>query len=94
MWLDRERTLEKVVRWIDDAASQGSRLVAFGEALVEIIGHHHGGASIERRPNAAELLERIQPTDLVQLHDPQTAGLAPYLLDNCAALSWGPVVSL
>jgi trehalose synthase len=40
------------------------------------------------RANAAELLDRVQPTDLVQLHDPQTAGLAPYLVDACAVLSW------
>jgi len=40
------------------------------------------------RANAAELVERIQPADLVQLHDPQTAGLAPLLLDACTGLSW------
>ncbi len=40
------------------------------------------------RANAAELLDRVQPADLVQLHDPQTAGLAPFLLDRCTALSW------
>ncbi|MDH3707532.1 MAG: glycosyl transferase family 1, partial [Acidimicrobiia bacterium] len=40
------------------------------------------------RVNAVELIDRIQPSDLVQLHDPQTAGLAPYLLDACTALSW------
>ena len=34
VWLDRERTLEKVVRWTLDAARQGCELVAFGEALV------------------------------------------------------------
>ena len=34
VWLDRERTLAKVVQWIDRAASEGCRLVAFGEALV------------------------------------------------------------
>jgi trehalose synthase len=38
--------------------------------------------------NAAELLDRIQRPDLVQLHDPQTAGLAPHLLDHCSGLSW------
>jgi trehalose synthase len=40
------------------------------------------------RANAAELLDRVQPADLVQLHDPQTAGLAPFLLGTCVALSW------
>ena len=34
VWLDRERTLAKVVRWITRAADRGCELVAFGEALV------------------------------------------------------------
>jgi nitrilase len=34
VWLDRERTLAKVVRWITRAADRGCGLVAFGEALV------------------------------------------------------------
>ncbi|MCG8349748.1 MAG: carbon-nitrogen hydrolase family protein [Chloroflexales bacterium] len=34
VWLDRERTLGKVVAVIDQAAAQGCRLVAFGEAFV------------------------------------------------------------
>lgn len=34
VWLDRERTLEKVAQWIDDAAEKGAQLVAFGETLV------------------------------------------------------------
>ncbi|MDX1381796.1 MAG: carbon-nitrogen hydrolase family protein [Xanthomonadales bacterium] len=33
-WLDREATLDIVCRAIDEAAGQGARLVAFGEALV------------------------------------------------------------
>lgn len=34
VFLDRAATVAKVVRWIDDAAAQGCRLVVFGEALV------------------------------------------------------------
>ena len=34
VWLDRERTIDKVVNWIGDAADEGCDLVAFGEALV------------------------------------------------------------
>lgn len=33
-WLDREATLEKVVAWIEKAATEDCALVAFGEALV------------------------------------------------------------
>ncbi|MEA3245873.1 MAG: carbon-nitrogen hydrolase family protein [Gemmatimonadota bacterium] len=34
VWLDRDRTIAKVTRWIARAADRGCRLVAFGEALV------------------------------------------------------------
>ncbi len=34
VWLDRDRTLAKVVEWIHAAADRGAQLVAFGEALV------------------------------------------------------------
>jgi len=34
VWLDRERTLDKVVDHVDQAAREGCQLVAFGEALV------------------------------------------------------------
>ncbi len=34
VWLDRERTLAKVISYVEQAASQGCQLVAFGEALV------------------------------------------------------------
>ena len=34
VWLDRARTVAKVVRWISRAADRGAGLVAFGEALV------------------------------------------------------------
>ena len=34
VWLQREATLEKVLRKIEEAAAQGCHLVAFGEALV------------------------------------------------------------
>lgn len=33
-WLNRERTIEKVVDWVGRAADQGCNLVAFGEAFV------------------------------------------------------------
>jgi trehalose synthase len=38
--------------------------------------------------NAAELLPRIRPGDLVLLHDPQTAGLAPALAASGARVAW------
>lgn len=34
VWLDRDRTIEKVVQYAADAAAKGADLVAFGEALV------------------------------------------------------------
>ncbi len=34
LWLQRDATIEKVVRWIDDAARKDCDLVVFGEALV------------------------------------------------------------
>ncbi len=34
VWLDRERTLAKVISWCERAADQGCALVAFGEALL------------------------------------------------------------
>jgi nitrilase len=33
VWLDRTRTLAKVIAWVEDAAARHCRLVAFGEAL-------------------------------------------------------------
>jgi trehalose synthase len=38
--------------------------------------------------NAAELLDEIRPGDLVLLHDPQTAGLAPALERAGARVAW------
>jgi trehalose synthase len=38
--------------------------------------------------NAVELLGRIRPGDLVLLHDPQTAGLAPALASAGARVAW------
>jgi hypothetical protein len=34
VWLNREKTLAKVIGHVEQAAAQGCRLVAFGEALV------------------------------------------------------------
>lgn len=34
VWLNREKTLEKMIRRVQAAADQGCRLVAFGEALL------------------------------------------------------------
>jgi len=34
VWLDRERTVDKVVQWVGKAADAGAGLAAFGEALV------------------------------------------------------------
>ncbi len=41
-----------------------------------------------QRHNAPQLLERIRPGDLVILHDPQTAGLAPSLSRAGAVVAW------
>src|SRR5205823_8204791 len=38
--------------------------------------------------NAAELVELIQPGDIVLLHDPQTAGLAAALVQAGARVAW------
>ena len=38
--------------------------------------------------NAAELNERVQPDDVVILHDPQTAGLIPHLVQRGVAVVW------
>jgi trehalose synthase len=38
--------------------------------------------------NARELLPLIRPRDVVLLHDPQTAGLAPTLLQHGALVAW------
>ncbi len=40
------------------------------------------------KANAQELLARIRPMDIVILHDPQTAGLAPYLRRSGAGVIW------
>ena len=40
------------------------------------------------RPNAAELAGRLSPGDVVVLHDPQTAGMAPVLLARGAFVLW------
>ncbi len=34
VWLDRERTLEKVIAAAEEAAAQGCQLVAFAESLI------------------------------------------------------------
>ncbi len=38
--------------------------------------------------NAAELIPRVRPNDVVILHDPQTAGLIPYLVDKGVTVVW------
>ncbi|HEY0192823.1 MAG TPA: glycosyltransferase [Kofleriaceae bacterium] len=38
--------------------------------------------------NAAAMLERVRPGDVVLLHDPQTAGLAPALQAHGAIVAW------
>lgn len=38
--------------------------------------------------NAGEILELVRPHDIVLLHDPQTAGLAPVLLRHGAKVIW------
>jgi trehalose synthase len=41
-----------------------------------------------QRHNAPQLLGMVEPGDVVILHDPQTAGLAPYLIEAGAAVAW------
>ncbi len=41
-----------------------------------------------QRHNAPQLLERVRPGDVVILHDPQTAGLAPALAEAGAVVAW------
>ena len=38
--------------------------------------------------NAKELLNYVRPDDVVILHDPQTAGLIPYLVDKGVGVFW------
>ena len=38
--------------------------------------------------NAARLMEMVSPGDLVLLHDPQTAGMAPHLIAHGAIVIW------
>lgn len=50
VWLKRDETVEKVARWVRQAADEGCRIVAFGESLIP--GYpfwlsHTGGASFE-----------------------------------------------
>ncbi|MBW2424162.1 MAG: glycosyltransferase [Deltaproteobacteria bacterium] len=40
------------------------------------------------RENAQEICARVRPDDVVILHDPQTAGLAPALLESGARVIW------
>ena len=40
------------------------------------------------RDNAAEIAAAIRPRDVVLLHDPQPAGLAPYLIEAGALVIW------
>ena len=39
-------------------------------------------------PNAQDLVGRLRPGDVVQLHDPQTAGLIPHLTDRGVTVLW------
>jgi len=34
VWLDRQKTLEKIIRYVEDAANQNCHLITFGEALL------------------------------------------------------------
>jgi trehalose synthase len=53
-----------------------------------IIGAEAGHYARMLAANAVELLERIQPGDLVLLHDPQTAGLTAALASAGAHVAW------
>jgi len=48
------------------------------------------GAEYERalRPNAAALMKIVKPRDVIILHDPQTAGLAPALAGHGCRVIW------
>ena len=35
VWLDKEKTIEKIIKTINDAASSGCELVVFGEAFYQ-----------------------------------------------------------
>ena len=84
-------------RWI---VIQGNE--SFFKVTKRIHNHLHGAAGdggelgdAERRDyeaaladNARELAERLQPEDVVLLHDPQTAGLIPVLKPTGALIIW------
>ena len=56
-----------------------------GEDLTESDRHHY---ELVLARQAGEVLDRIGPDDLVILHDPQTAGLAPHIRTTRAAVIW------
>jgi len=51
-------------------------------------GREHGVYEETLRHSAAELLERLKPGDIAALHDPQTAGLVPHLVNSGAFITW------
>ena len=60
------------------SAGNGSPLGDAERAIYEAVQKH----------NAPQLLSMVEPGDVVILHDPQTAGLAPYLQEAGVVVAW------
>jgi trehalose synthase len=63
---------------LQGSAGDGSALGDEQHAVYELVS----------RENATELCRLIKPGDVVILHDPQTAGLAPHLIEHGCPLVW------
>ncbi len=68
VWLNRERTLDKVAAYIEQAAAKGCDLVAFGEALVpgypfwvELTGGARFNSALQKQIFAEYAAQAIQP---------------------------------
>jgi len=72
------RVTKRLHHALHGSAGDGSPLAAAERALYDAV----------LATNAAELLARVQPRDIVLLHDPQTAGLAPHLARVGAIVLW------
>jgi trehalose synthase len=69
---------KRVHHALQGSAGDGSPLDEMQHAIYELVS----------KENADELRRVISPGDVVMLHDPQTAGLAPYLADHGCQLIW------
>jgi len=67
VWLDREKTLDKIINYVDSAAQKGCRLVVFGEALlpgypfwIELTDGARFNSSLQKEIHAHYLQNAVQ----------------------------------